>query len=85
MTDKEQPDPTNFRIQRIEKLLYELRYELERGFIQKEIDETISFEFIFPISSAIPDGVIHCKFQTRPMLRYTVHDIVPKLRLVKND
>ena len=30
-------DPTNFRRERIEKLLHELRYEVERGMLEREI------------------------------------------------
>lgn len=78
-------DPTNFRMQRIERLLYELRYEVERGMLEREIDETLSFEFIVPLSASIPDGVVKCRFVTRPVPRY---DVVvglsePRLRLVK--
>ena len=32
-------DATNFRRERIEKLLNELRYEVERGMLEHEIDE----------------------------------------------
>lgn len=63
-------DPTNFRHERISRLLSELRYEVERGMIEAEIDETISFEFFVPISRAIPDGVVQCRFSTRPIPRY---------------
>lgn len=77
--------PQNFRQERIEKLLYELRYEIERGMLSKEIEETISFRFYVPISSAIPDGVVFCEFRTRPIPRYLMNpeDIQPRLRLVK--
>lgn len=60
-------DPTNFRRERIEKLLHELRYEIERGMLERDIDETLSFRFYVPISSAIPDGVVQCEFRTRPI------------------
>jgi hypothetical protein len=80
-------DPTNFRMERIEKLLYELRYEIERGMINREIDETINFNFIVPVSKSIPDGVVKCQFSTRPIPRYQVpwsEGMEPKLRLVKS-
>ena len=32
-------DPTNFRRERIEKLLHELRYEVERGMLARDVDE----------------------------------------------
>ncbi len=44
-------DPTNFRKERIEKLLHELRYEVERGMMEHDIDETLQFKFYVPISS----------------------------------
>ncbi len=78
-------DPTNFRQERIEKLLHELRYEVERGMLEKNIGEEIGFRFYVPISSKIPDGVVFCEFRTRPMSRYQMHpdNLHPRLRLVK--
>ena len=49
-------DPTNFRTERIEKLLHELRYEIERGMLEHDIDETLAFQFYVPISRAILNG-----------------------------
>ena len=78
-------DPSNFRRERIEKLLHELRYEVERGMIEHDIDETIRFRFYVPISRAIPDGVVLCEFRTRPVPRFgmPIDDMQPRLRLVK--
>jgi hypothetical protein len=78
-------DPTNFRQERIEKLLHELRYEVERGMIEKDIGEEMGFRFYVPISNKIPDGVVFCEFHTRPIHRGQMHpdDIQPRLRLVK--
>ena len=80
MTDK-----TNFRRERIEKLLHELRYEVERGMLEKDIDETIGFRFYVPICRAIPDGVVFCEFRTRPMPRHQMNldDMGPRLKLIK--
>jgi hypothetical protein len=80
-------DPTNFRRERIEKLLYELRYEVERGMLEREIDETITFGFFVPISQSIPDGVVKCEFRTRPVPRYYAvgEACEPRLRLVKSE
>lgn len=79
MTDK-----TNFRMERIEKLLRELHYEVERGMMEADIDETIGFEFIVPVSKAIPEGVVHCRFSTRPVPRHMAGPLYcePRLRLV---
>jgi hypothetical protein len=77
-------DPSNFRMERIEKLLAELRYEIERGMVTHEIDEEIGYQFYVPISSKIPDGVVFCEFRTRPMPRHLVGPWnEPHLKLVK--
>ena len=78
-------DPTGFRRERIEKLLTELRYEIERGIMEREIDETIGFSFIVPVSNVIPGGVVYCELRTRPVTRYAVSGdgIMPRLHLVK--
>lgn len=79
-------DPTNFRKERIEKLLHELRYEVERGMMENEIDETLHYRFVVPISRAIPDGVVACMFETRPTHRHMAFDqdaLQPRLRVVK--
>jgi len=79
-------DATNFRRERIEKLFHELRYEVERGMMERDIDETLGFRFYVPISHAIPDGVVFCEFRTRPLPRHTMHpdDLQPRLKVVKN-
>jgi hypothetical protein len=80
-------DTTNFRLERIKKLLYELRYEVERGMLESDIDETITYRFYVPISKRIPNGVVFCEFHTRPQPRYEPLDnldkLEPRLRLVK--
>lgn len=78
-------DTTNFRRERIEKLLHELRYEIERGMLEQDIDETLGFRFYIPLSRAIPDGVVFCEFHTRPLPRHCMdpRDLEPRLRLVK--
>jgi len=61
---------STMRMERIERLLRELRYEVERGMLEDEIDEEIRFQFIVPISKKQPDGVVVCEFRTEPMPRY---------------
>lgn len=80
-------DPTNFRQERIEKLLHELRYEVERGMLERDIGEEMGFRFYVPISNKIPDGVVFCEFRTRPVHRHMMHpdDMQPRLRIVKSD
>ena len=77
-------DPSGFRMERIEKLLRELEYEVTRGMLDGDIAEEIGFEFAVPISKKIPDGVVHCQFRTRPMPRYSIGLLCePRLKLVK--
>jgi hypothetical protein len=75
----------NIRRERIEKLLHELRYEIERGMLERDIEEEMGFRFYVPISNKIPDGVVFCEFRTRPVPRHAMspEDIQPRLRLVK--
>ena len=75
----------NFRMERIDKLLNELRYEVERGLMEHEIDETLGFVFYHHLSRSIPGGVVMCEFRTRPMPYYNIHPdhLQPRLRVVK--
>jgi hypothetical protein len=77
-------ETANVRKERVERLLYELRYEIERGMMEHDIDETMIFRFYVPISRAIPDGVVICEFRTQPITRHHMHtgDIQPRLRVV---
>lgn len=78
-------DATNVRFERVKRLLEELRYEIERGMIEGDVDETLFYRFYVPISKAIPDGVVFCEFRTRPVPRVMMSpdEIQPRLRLVK--
>ena len=78
----------NFREERIEKLLRELRYEIERGLAEREIEEEMHFQFIFPRSQRIPNGLVFCQFRMRPITNFDAmamnpEMLVPKLRVVK--
>lgn len=76
----------NYRWERIERLFNELKYELTRGMMEGEIDESIGFRFVVPVSKAIPDGVVLCEFRSRPRPRYFVSTAdaeQPRLRIVK--
>lgn len=78
-------ESTSFRRERIEKLLHELRYEVERGLMDREIDESMGFRFYFPISQSIPGGVVFGEFRLRPIPRHTMDpdDVSrPRLRIV---
>jgi hypothetical protein len=80
-------DPTNFRMERISKLLHELRYEIERGMVENEIDEHLHYQFFVPISRTFKNGVVMCRFETRPIMRHQMPwndgEFEPRLRVVK--
>ena len=78
-------DSTNVRLERIEKLLRELEYEVTRGMMEGEIDETMGFRFVVPVSKSLPDGVVQCEFNTRPIHRNMAQFDAkpPRLRIVK--
>ena len=75
------------RRERIERLLDELSYEIEVGMLKGEIDESMSFEFVVPVSKSMPNGVVYCVFYTRPMHRqhatWRMGLDEPRLKLVK--
>jgi hypothetical protein len=81
MTDTN--DRTRFRMERIETLLAELRYEIERGMLNHDIGEELGYRFYVPLSSKIPDGVVLCEFRTRPIPRMYAEPGEPRLKLVK--
>lgn len=78
-------DPVNYRWERITRLLEELKYEVTRGMMEGEIDESIGFRFAVPVSKTFRNGVVACEFRTRPMPAYQWgFDPEPaKLRVVK--
>jgi hypothetical protein len=77
--------PDEYRWERIKRLLKELRYEVERGMMEQEIDEHLGYRFYVPRSNKIPDGVVFCEFRTRPIPRWNMNpdDLEPRLQLVK--
>jgi hypothetical protein len=79
-------DQVNVRWERIKRMLDELRYEIERGMMEREIDEHLGYRFYVPISQKIPDGVVFCEFRTRPIPRGYMNpdDLTPRLKLVKS-
>lgn len=78
-------DAGKWRMERIEKLLKELRHEVTRGMLEHEVDEEFTFRFYVPISNKIPDGVVFCEFRTRPCPRHYMRpdDLQPRLKVVK--
>lgn len=80
MTDK-----PNYRRERIERLLEELKYEVTRGMMEKEIDESLQYIFLVPVSNIYKEGVVHCAFSTRPVHRNEalLQKHPPRLTVVK--
>lgn len=79
-------DSTNFRKERIEKLLHELQYEISRGMMEHEIPEELHFRFVVPVSRKIQKGVVACRFETRPVPSHMVDPrdgFQPQLRVVE--
>lgn len=77
-------EDSEFRKNRIEKLLHELKYEITRGMMEREIEEEMGFRFVVPTSKHFPKGVVWCEFMCYP--RPDVNGIVdaaPRLTLVK--
>ena len=75
------------RMERITRLIKELMYECERGFMEQEIDECIQCTHIVSLSRQITDGIVVCRFETRPVHRQSALGMQilsePRIRLVK--
>jgi hypothetical protein len=61
-------DDSQYRKARIERLLQELEYEITRGMMNREIEETMGYRFVVPVSNVLKNGVVACQFSTRPVL-----------------
>ena len=70
MASEPQTTASQMRMERIERLLRELEYEVTRGIMEREIDEEIGFRFVVPNSRKIPSGLVFCEFRTRPTRAY---------------
>lgn len=72
-----------YRKERIERLFHELQYEITRGMMEGEIEETLGFEFIVSVSRVQPKGVVRCRFDAFPVDRYWLSpDEKPIIKLV---
>jgi hypothetical protein len=67
--------PPSYRQERVERLLKELQYEVSRGIMEGEIDESLSFRFIVSHSKE-PECVVRAEFNTRPVHRTRMADWV---------
>jgi len=76
------------RMERINRLIHELRYELERGFMEGEIEESITWHHIIPVSREVTNGVVVCRLETRPVHRDSAFgqqlETEPRLRVVRD-
>ena len=77
----------DYRKERIERLLNELRYEVTRGMMDGEVDEHLTFQFAVPTSKTVSNGVVWCRFETRPMpashAPWHGGEFEPRLKVVK--
>jgi hypothetical protein len=73
----------NIRMERIEKLLRELEYEVIRGMLDREVDEYLSYRFCVPLSQHYKGGVVSCEFRTMPAPISSIDGRETKLRVVK--
>lgn len=72
-----------YRRERIERLLHELKYEITRGMMEREIEEEMGFRFIVPVTKHFKTGVVMCEFRTQPVPNYLgLGDDNPRLKLV---
>jgi len=79
-------DDANIRMERIQRLLKELQYEVTRGMLEHEVDEHLGFVFYVPVSRQVPDGVVRCSFETRPTTRascWPTEPAGPRLRVIR--
>lgn len=60
----------NYRVERIDRLLNELKYEITRGMMENEVNEHLGIRFVVPVSRNIPNGIVLCEFRTRPVPAY---------------
>lgn len=76
-----------YRLERVERLLHELEYEITRGMMEGDLpEETMGFRFVVPVSKVFPDGGVKCTFDTRPIPRTEMlfgMEQKPKLTIVR--
>lgn len=72
----------NIREERIQRLLEELRYEVTRGIMEREIDEHLLYQFTLPSQKAARHTV-YCRFQTSVVEHH--FDMRPLLTVVQGD
>lgn len=56
-----------YRKERIERLFYELKYELTRGVLEGEVDEQIGYRFVVPQSKTPGKDIVHAEFRMIPI------------------
>ena len=79
-------DGKSYRWQRIERLFEELRYEITRGMMEGEIEESLGYRFIIGVSKTYPTrGVVDCEFRARPVenMAFLNGPVEPRLKVVK--
>lgn len=74
---------SNIRMERVQRLIHELEYEIMRGIMENEIDESIAYQKIAcGVSRSIPDGSVVLEIRSRPVPRgYVLGMMHEKTRL----
>jgi hypothetical protein len=77
--------PMNIRQERIERLIADLTYEIQRGIMEKDIEEHLQYDHV-EIPSREADAFIHIQIRVKPVKREILAyrgNPPPGLRIVK--
>jgi hypothetical protein len=73
--------PNDMRRERIERLLMDLKYEVVRGVMEREIEPEIHFSQLIPGENG---GLVHFEFHVyKGSGNLPQQNVMPKLRVVK--
>lgn len=77
-------ESANIRRERIERLLRELKYEITRGVMEREIEPRMGMEKIIPGG---PTGYVTFRLDVRPSdgRSFAMQDQMPRLRVVGSE
>jgi hypothetical protein len=74
----------SYRKERIERLVEELRYELTRGIVDREIPEALVYTFVIPMSQTYPrKGCVAFRMELFPVENIGLLGLTPGERRLK--
>lgn len=73
---------TNYRLQRISRLLHELEYEVTRGLMEREVEE-LGFQFFVPINFHNQYKTVKCSFEITAHTGFGDYEKHTGLKVVK--